>query len=374
MKIAVIDSTQSGHRETFYKQFARSWQALGHEVCLVAPTPVEDAPAIEHRPLAFRSLLPLPAGKPLQKKWTLLRNAMIRLQNLSMLRAHLREVHPDLVFFACLDDFLPTLSTPFLLRQLMPYRWSGLLVQSALPTFKWYVPDVRPALRHPQCTGIGVLNEYTVDALQSWQPHIECMPDFADLSAPNMDYPLAQEINQKAAGRKVISLLGSINKRKGIDLLMNTIPQLDPTRYYFVIAGQPSLTTDETERLQTFAAHHDNVLLSLQRIPTEADFNALVVASDVIFAAYLNFTGSSNLLTKAAAFGKPVLGSTGQCIGKRLLTYGTGLSSTSESTLQCKAVIEQLCDINTICAENLTKYADLHRTERLLDCLNNLIE
>ena len=37
MKVTVIDCSVSGHRETYYKQFAHTWAGMGYETLLIAP-------------------------------------------------------------------------------------------------------------------------------------------------------------------------------------------------------------------------------------------------------------------------------------------------------------------------------------------------
>lgn len=129
MKVTVIDCSVSGHRETYYKQFAQTWAGMGHETSLIAPDGKGVQETVAFQPVSALPLLPLPAGKPLQKKLVVLRNAVIRLRNLYRLRRSLQRLKPDLVFFACLDDMLPTLAPLWLFNLLLPYQWSGLLVQ-----------------------------------------------------------------------------------------------------------------------------------------------------------------------------------------------------------------------------------------------------
>lgn len=137
MKVTVIDCSVSGHRETYYKQFAHTWAGMGHETSLIAPDGKHIQNTVAFQPISAHPLLPLPAGKPLQKKLVVLRNAMIRLQNLYRLRRSLKRQHPDLVFFACLDDMLPTLAPLWLFNLLLPYLTSGagcLFSQPCRPT------------------------------------------------------------------------------------------------------------------------------------------------------------------------------------------------------------------------------------------------
>lgn len=373
MKIAVIDCSISGHRETYYKEFTRTWAELGQEVLLVAPQESSTGSIADFKKIATRPLLPLPAGQPLKKKAIVLQNALIRLRNLASIRKQLTEFHPDLVYFPCLDDLLPTLAPMSLFNRLLPYAWSGLLVQSALPPYKPGMPDVRPFLRSRHCRGIGVLNEYSIAALETFQPDIHQLPDFADLSEPNDHYSLLHTLHQQANGRKIISLLGSIGTRKGVDLLLSTIPSLPEEEFFFLIAGKSWLTDTQTQKLKAFEHTRTNCLFSLEHIPDEPSFNALVAASDVLFAAYRNFTGSSNLLTKAAAYGKPILVSQGACMGRRISKYGIGIAIPEENIEACQEAIVRLCREGAPKPENFTIYASEHSRTKLADTLRQLI-
>jgi hypothetical protein len=61
-----------------------------------------------------------------------------------------------------------------------------------------------------------------------------------------------------------------------------------------------------------------------QRVPDSAAFNALVVACDVLFAAYHDFPHSSNMLTVAAVLEKPIIVSEGQLMAQRVREYRLG--------------------------------------------------
>ena len=135
MKIAIVENSTSGHRETYYKEFTNSIKAMGHDVVMFTPTHIND---IAHENLRLRQLHPFQSRDYFKKKWILLRNSIIRLQNLKTIKKMVSHHNPDLVFFPYLDDFLPTLSTPYLIERLIPYQWSGLLVQSHFHTYKWW--------------------------------------------------------------------------------------------------------------------------------------------------------------------------------------------------------------------------------------------
>lgn len=374
MRIAIIDCAVSGHRETYYKQFARTLLESGNEVVLIAPDgnglPREIRfSAIRHLPLKA-----LPQHQPIRKKLTVLRNAGVQLYNLYLLRREIKQFKPDRVFFACLDDMLPTLTPMWLLNLLLPVCWSGLLVQSMLPVYKNYQPDVRRSLRSKNCTGLGVLNEYSVRELLSFQNNVIVFPDFADLSAPDTDYDLLKILREKANGRKIVSLLGSIHPRKGVDLFLRSCELLPQNEYFFLIAGKPSLSPIHMQKITAFEKAHPNTLFSLERIPDEACFNALVTESDLIFAVYTNFTGSSNLLTKSAAFQKPVVVGSGICMRRRVEEHQTGISIPSGDESACVAAIEKLCKGEAIASSRFSEYAEEHRTDRLKNCFSRLFD
>lgn len=373
MKIAVVDCSVSGHRETYYKEFTRAWADLGHEVLLIAPQESGTGSVAAFKQIATLALLPLPVKQPLKKKITVIQNAFIRLKNLAIIKRQFRSFQPDLVYFPCLDDLLPTLAPRALAERLMPYCWSGLLVQSALPPYKKGMPDVRPFLRSPRCLGIGVLNEYSINDLSAFHPYIQRFPDFADLTEPDKAYPLLQTLKEKAGKRKIVSLLGSIGTRKGIHLLLETIPSLPREEYFFLVAGKSWLTETQVQACRTLEKEYENCLFSLEHIPDEACFNALISASDLIFAVYRNFTGSSNLLTKAAAFGKPILVSQGECMGKRVTTYGTGIAIPQEDTNACRTAIIKLCRQGMPNPEGLANYNAEHSLSKLRESLTALL-
>ena len=234
------------------------------------------------------------------------------------------------------------------------------------------MPDTRPFLRSKNCVGTGILNEYSAKDLKAFQDNILLFPDFADLSAPATTYPLLQELKEKAQGRKVVSLLGSINFRKGIKLLLESIPLLPEEDYFFLIAGKSSLTAQQENDLQTFEKSRSNCLFSLEKIPDESCFNALIAESDLIFAAYKQFTGSSNLLTKAAAFRKPVIVSRGFCMGQRVEQYGTGQTTGEDNAGECSAAIRSLCSEAKTPLHAFDRYAHEHTVEKLITCFNQI--
>jgi glycosyltransferase involved in cell wall biosynthesis len=64
------------------------------------------------------------------------------------------------------------------------------------------------------------------------------LPDIISEDSLDTLFNEYQEIVNLAAGRKIVLLIGAIDKRKGVLNLLNSTKRLDDTRFYFVIAGK----------------------------------------------------------------------------------------------------------------------------------------
>ncbi len=165
-----------------------------------------------------------------------------------------------------------------------------------------------PALQSSRCPAVAILDEGVADRLQTAlkaKPVI-VFPDIADGAPPDRTFQPVCDIQARAGSRKIVALLGVLARRKGVILMLEVARQAAAHDWFFVLAGEvrlDSFTPDEQQRLQHwFQSQPANCYFYLQRIPTEAQFNALVEISDILFAVYKNFLSSSNLLTKAALF------------------------------------------------------------------------
>jgi glycosyltransferase involved in cell wall biosynthesis len=160
---------------------------------------------------------------------------------------------------------------------------------------------------------------------------VYAMPEIADLRPAQPDHPQVAQILRDAEGRRMVGLLGNVTLRKGI-LAFIKLAALAWTRQlplFFAVAGDFSLNSCGAEFGIIDAACRaapKNFRLYPKRLADGPEFNAHVAACDVVFAAYLNFPFQSNLLTKAAAFAKPVIVSQGFIMERRTIEYDLGLA------------------------------------------------
>jgi glycosyltransferase involved in cell wall biosynthesis len=140
--------------------------------------------------------------------------------------------------------------------------------------------------------------------------------------------PVATDLKEFANGAPIIGLFGFLKPSKGTVTLVKLA--LDPANSDLCFAfvgelGTHGYSEEEYALISSLAAQRPNVFTRFERIRDETEFNACILAADVIFAAYLDFADSSGILTKAAAFKKPVIVSDGFLMAERIRRYRMGI-------------------------------------------------
>jgi hypothetical protein len=143
---------------------------------------------------------------------------------------------------------------------------------------------------------------------------------------------------------------------------------------------EQTLSEQELVKIKNFVFQSpSNCLFHFERIPDESQFNAVVSSCDVLFAVYQGFPHSSNILTKAAIFKKPVLVSNSFCMGERVRKFKLGLTVDEGKVLECNEALRRLLgqpNLNTQqeISFNFEEYKYLHSIDKLYDGLNRIIK
>jgi glycosyltransferase involved in cell wall biosynthesis len=88
-----------------------------------------------------------------------------------------------------------------------------------------------------------------------------------------------------------------------------------------------NLTSEDKKALEDIkAATPTNLFIQETYVADESVFNEIITLADVIFAVYKDFYRSSNMLSKAAYFEKPILVAHQCLMGERVARYGIGLA------------------------------------------------
>lgn len=375
MKIALIDWESGGHHRDYIERYAQVFSSLGAEVCCFFPEHLEfQEDLIEAHvipPVVYSySALPLYSLRSIANKW---RKAV---------RVLKKTKQPyDLVFFMSLDQMVYDSPRGWMnklfaywIAQAFPWKWTGLLFDLGPVKGKAYQSTIFNA---KNCTGIFSLDEYQAkDITNTLGKPCTALPDVTNDVSPNMDWEVIKEIQEKANGRAIVSLLGALQRRKGLLPYLKAIHQNTNEQLFFVLAGKlykEGFSEEEWKEVnQLIELLPSNAYTYLAHIPDEATFNALVKQSSVIYAAYINFPNSSGLVSKAALYHKPIIVSKGFLMDKKVNQYQTGISIPQENSHEIVRAIEQLSsqNIKESSHENFNAHHDVQILHRVLkNCL-----
>lgn len=398
--IVLADPRWAGHHPTYFAEFAASLLRQGHRVLALCPEPEEfreTAVGICER-LALDPKETLWVGKlndpnraylrpghdhdPISTvlRWRFLRKAIDVVQAASGWQA-------EFVFLPWLDSYLRFQVTSRLPELVLRLPWSGLYFRNhhfSEPRSLWVSRAKGDCtLRSPLCRHFGVLDERFVEAMEAESgkkaivfPDITNEADAAELS------PFAQEILAKADGRKVVGMV-SLEKRKGFLTMLRIAERVaDREDWFFVAAGMYGKSTcseEEQAYVEDLAARVasgeiSNIHLELPggRINDGVEFNSLIKAFDVIYAAYEDFQGSSNALTKGAIFRRPLVATRGECVGGRVEKFGLGVTFDQGDVDQGEEAIRRtLVGVDWSDQPLALRYADYHEqhNRRRLDAV-----
>jgi len=238
-------------------------------------------------------------------------------------------------FFACIYD-----------RQFQHFRfaerwfgypWAGLYLHarsfrmpgSPLP-YRGGPPCPEKIFSSPLLRAAAVLDEKAVEPLQkiaSGKP-VFVFPDVTveDLPPDAASKGLAAKIKEFASGRPIVSLTGHLQWTKGFDVFTQVASRSEMRDVFFFLGGDLSwaeIPPADMQELQRAWEECPHLYVHLQHLP-EPSMNSVYAVSDVVVAAYRAFPNSSNALTKAAVFERPIVVSDGYLMAERVRDFGLG--------------------------------------------------
>lgn len=203
-----------------------------------------------------------------------------------------------------------------------------------------------------------------------------CLPDVTDRELPENTPSLVAAIKQRAAGRSVVFMGGSIGGQKNVSQWLAVINNSNPENFFFVQVGEIHWATlpepDALALRELAGSPPKNFLIHEGYLPDERDFNACIAACDILFAVYKNFAISSNMPGKAAAFQKPILVSDRHLMGAQVKKYGIGLGVNEDDSQAMVRGLEHLAR-NRLPEENFAAYARDHDEARMRNVLQEFI-
>lgn len=213
--------------------------------------------------------------------------------------------------------------------------------------------------------GTCFLDEDAVKSYRLHYPdkHFEYLPDITDTRVRE-DFLIknqhVREIQSRARGRKIVFMGGSIGKQKNLVVWHDVVRTSSPEEWFFVQIGRinrNNLTPADEASLKRISANTpENLYVYDDYLADERQFNEIIASSDVIFAVYRDFTRSSNMLSKAAWFRKPVLVSQQGLMAERVSRFKIGRSVNADD------VNSIICGLNSVVrAPGLDRYFEEYR-------------
>lgn len=356
----LVDPIVGGHHPTYLEQLVLQADAIGLSTVLVTPkgnlekleTAAPDA-CFAYRSVLARVVREGHRFHAVALWMDLLINVLLcRLQGFPA---------PKSILLCWADAYRIPALRPFVRRLvkrlvalLLPSQWAGILFH---PTH-WRMPEVRTPERlvldevfsWPNCEAVGVLDHGLVQSGRlPFAEKAHPFPDIINDQAGDLAWGPIKTLQQRAQGKTIVSLLGVLAPRKGI-LPFLQLPERFAERHFFVLAGPvawASYSAEEATALKRFLdAPPANVMLHLQSIKDGAQFNAFIEASDVLYAVYRQFPHASNLVVKAARFGKRILVAEGYYMAELVEGHQQGLAVDPEHLESIAKGLEEIGRLN----------------------------
>lgn len=345
--IALIDWNWTGHHPTYFTYFAAAMAEAGAYVVPLCADPDNFLKRLGNAPLPAvvceRIAAPVRIAGPAASRfrptrwrghygaWRFFGSLGKQLRRWE--RQHGRKI--DLVFFACIYD--RQFEHFRFAERWFGYPWSGLYLHarsfrmpgSPVP-YLGGLPCPEKIFSSPILRAVAVLDEKAVEPLAkiTGGKPVSVFPDITveELPPGGLENGLAHKIKAFAAGRPVVSLTGHLQWTKGLDVFTAAAGHPDMANVCFFLGGEVNrgqMSPVEREKMEKAWEELPNVLCHLQHLP-EQTMNAVYAVSDVVVAAYREFPNSSNALTKAAVFERPIVVSDGYLMAERVRDFGLG--------------------------------------------------
>jgi glycosyltransferase involved in cell wall biosynthesis len=385
MVIALVDPYSIGHHHSYLKHIAEALVKMNH-TAVIFTSKIDSADLLtegtQPDKIEISDQVYNKSGVVLlDALWTVIQRWYYISGKISQYES-IKKTNVDLVFFSWLDSYLFKYIPTWFIERIFPYKWSGIylhptqLRQKRL-SGKTGLLSRENIIKSDNCIGIGLLDKFIVDRLNNRLHATKAIgfPDFigTDLDANNA---LRKEILTAAQGRVIVGMI-TIQKRKGVINFMRLTRMADPRRFYFVLIGTINRSEYSIDELQViddfYQTKHENVFTLKTYLKDEVEFNSVFETFTFPWVAYTDFTSSSNILTRATFFRKPVLSTASDYIGECVKKYNLGVTVNAndpEDIKQGLLVLEK--SFSLLESGNFQQFYDLNRLEALMPALTTL--
>jgi len=242
-----------------------------------------------------------------------------------------------LIFILWLDAYLTKGLPAFLVDMVLPHDFAGLYFHpSRVMSFLRDNQNTRdilhviPTLKSTKLRFVGVFDHAIKLRLKEvyQQDIFNVLPDIAEAYPFQSHDRLIRNILSCSKGRKIISLVGSLDKRKNLLTFFRTAKETEGN-VFFVCVGKLSpewFSASELKEIKEIAnSCVDRLFFYNGYVASDAIFDSLISISAVLFAAYVNFPSSSNMIYKSALHKIPIIVSADHLMGEQVEDFELGI-------------------------------------------------
>lgn len=353
--VVLVDPFRGGHHNGYLKIYESLIRSLGFDVEITPPSLSEDI-------------------KPL--------NLWMYTTDLLKKIISKKKRKPSMVFIMWADSFLDPFLPPLLIDLVFPYKWFGIYFH---PRFLRIgrVTDIAGVFnevnifKSSNCIGVGVLDKHVVDRLEKILDKKVFPVPGETVTDVKKDGLITRNIKKKAKGRKIVGLVGSLERRKGVITLLQLARSHVSENIFFVFVGELARRTFRTDELKliqrTLKEKPPNIYCQFKRVEDDESFNSIIRALDVLYLSYIDFPHSSGLLTKAAFFRKPVIVSKGYYMEEVVKKFNLGLVVNQESTEESYVAAKRILRKKIFPDSGFAKYYQENSSQSLVRTLKKIL-
>jgi glycosyltransferase involved in cell wall biosynthesis len=350
--LMLFDLYAGGHHGQYLQQLVRYWGergGLGRLDVVVPPAAIEAHPELKATIDRYAAtgvrlvLIDEPVHLDPRGPLGLVRTDR---EHGRLLRRYVERLRPDHVLLMYFDHV--QLSLAFDLTFGFRVRFSGIYFRPSFhygalggPPSDWKerldglrkLVQLWGAIRNPHFDILFSLDPFAVSRIRRLAPlgYATALPDGIEPQEATGTPAVTRRNLGVEDGRRVLLLFGSLGARKGVFRLLEAVralPDAVAQRTSVVLAGSAPASARERLHREVAKAQHAKpvqVVLHDERIP-DADVPDLLAAADVVLLPYQRHLGSSGVLVRAAAAGKPVLGDGYGLLGAQIRRHGLGVT------------------------------------------------
>lgn len=343
MRVLIYEPNSSGHRFTYVRLLVQALSRMGVVPILATD---ENAPATEqfhHQIEPVLSQLKLEATLKLRPEAGGVSDPLLLLETMGRLK-------PDHVYIPYADVLAqhlgmrklkgkplwdPNVEVEALLMR-GTFAYPGGLKTRLKANFSWKL-----ATRVPWTT-LFHLDPLVIAALGARVPrNLQLLPDPVE-EVKTLSKEEARTRLNLASQPLYVGCVGGLDVRKGVDLLVRAFCAREPrSDVKLLLAGKMSPEIKALVSNVQVVGHHADSIITLDRYLSNEEMDAALQALDLVCTPYPRHIGSASFVIRAAAVGRPVLGSNFGWLGYVIPQFGLGACCPVEDTLAFAAELDK---------------------------------